>query len=132
MHKCYYNIHVGRRVGRRKSLFRQAKRSSFCPARELGNDLTLSTDKAATSYPRNRNVGLIDGDCRSLDRIPLLSSIFYIYKEESLCVCVRYAFSHRTTDFDETFQELSLHPGGGRHLLGSKKERTLRVLQATF
>ena len=49
-----------------------------------------------------------------------------------VCLFVRYTFPHRTTDLDETFQEWSLHPGGGRRLLFLKKKRTLSMLQAPY
>ena len=68
------------------------------------------------------------------------SSIFffylsiYIYKEECLSVClfVRYAFLHRWTKCNETFQEGSPQPGEGRRLLFFRKKRTLQMLQAIY
>jgi hypothetical protein len=50
----------------------------------------------------------------------------------SVCLSVRYTFPHRATDFDETFQEPSSHPGGGRRLLFFEKKSTLRMLQAIY
>ena len=55
-----------------------------------------------------------------------------IYIKKNVCLSVRYTFPYRTTDFDETFQELSSHPGGGRRLLFSEKKPTLRMLQAIY
>ena len=56
---------------------------------------------------------------------------FYIYKEESLFVClfVLYAFGHRATKCDQTFQESSSHPGGGQQLLFSQNDAVLCLQQ---
>ena len=75
-------------------------------------------------------VGLTTVNAFSGEFVRMMVSI-YIYKEESLFVClsVLYAFGHRATKCDQTFQESSSHPGGGQQLLFSQKDAVLRLQQ---
>jgi len=45
---------------------------------------------------------------------------------------VRYAFSHRTSNCNQTFQKSSSHPGEGRHLLSFQEKLILRPKKPAY